>query len=194
MVYVSKAKTNSSRQRMGKRPFVLLAAAPLPVLAIFGAVLLSLKHAADPAAAQFAAYPAEEKIQAKPKRPTLDGFDIPKAYKPFIVIAAREGPNFAGAYTVVPYDLKNGEQTVLVISARSGTVHKAPPATSYNVKFRLDSRLLIYEPDRKKAGSTSTRYFEFRGGRFLSVDTQSVYQRHKVDAGGTAARGRFTSR
>ena len=165
------------------------AAAALSVPLVIGALLWLPRDPGEPADPLFAAYPADELFHGTPRTPTLDGFGIPDAFKPFIVNESRDGPNFAGAYTVVPYLLANKVQTVLVISARTGAVHVAPPATNFTVKYRLDSRLLVYEANASKGHRRSAMYFVLRGGKILEVPRPPTPERSKVIVRGSGNRG-----
>jgi hypothetical protein len=148
---------------------VLVVAAGVAAIAGSEVVQLLLPDMPDAAVCHFAAYPAEELFRGRPKEPALGGLTMPDPFGPFIVLAARDGPNFAGAYTVVPYQIDERRVEVLVISARTGMVHMAPNATGYVVRHRLNSRLLVYQVDPKWRKAGTTKYFVFRGGRFFQV-------------------------
>jgi len=166
----SNAKFEDRRDPIDRRVLALVVAVGVAVAAGLEVVQLLLPEVPDAAICHFAAYPAEELFRGKPKEPALGGLNILDPFRPFIALAARDGPNFAGAYTVVPYQIDKRSVEVLVISARTGMVHRAPNATGYVVRHRLNSRLLVYQvdPTWRKAGTT--KYFVFRGGRFSQVN------------------------
>lgn len=120
-----------------------------------------------PPKAGFATYPATEHFRGKPKAPRLTGLVIPDRYRPLILEAARQGPNFAGAYTVATYGCGTGCEAVLVIGARSGKVYKAPVAATYGVTFKRSSRLLVLNAD--PVHRLKPRYFVFDQGRFDEI-------------------------
>lgn len=154
---------------MGTRVFALTVAVTVAVLVGIPRVQLLLSDKPDLGFCQFAAYPAEEHFHGKPKLSSLQGFNLPDAFRPFIANAAHDGPNFAGAYTVIPYELVNELVKVLVISARTGVVYRAPDATTYVLRHKLDSRLLVYQADPAKRNAGKVKCFEFRGRQFFEV-------------------------
>lgn len=154
---------------MSERVVVLVLAVVVTFLVGVALVQLLPPDLPETFACHFAAYPAKQLFRGKVKAPALGGLDVPDSFRPLVVLAALDGPNFAGAYTVVPYELINSDVHVLVISARTGTVDMAPIATGYVVRHRLNSRLLVYQADPTRRKAEKTRFFEFREGRFLVV-------------------------
>jgi len=140
-------------------------------LAVIGAGLLSATPAAsqagDATPPPFEAYLATETFRGTPVPPKLDRLTIRPAYRPIIHQEAKDGPNFAGAYTVVTYGCGTGCQVVLVINARTGKVHTAPAAASYGVSYRRKSRLLVFNAD--PVNRIKAQYFVFHRGKFRQI-------------------------
>lgn len=115
----------------------------------------------------FAKYPATASHSGAPAVPNFAGLNIPARHLPLITEAARKGPNFARAYTVVTFGCGTGCQSVLVIDARNGTVWTTPKPATHGVSYRKDSRLLVSNADpvhRLKA-----KWLVFNGKQFRQI-------------------------
>ena len=155
------ADTRKSTHRPATGGLMLFAAA---ALVGFG---LSSQPAAAHSAAVFAAFPAKDRFRGKPRRPNFQGVFVPRVYKRAIIRAARRGPNFAGAYTVATFGCGTGCQAVLVISAKTGRIYKAPEAATHGVTFRRNSRFLVFNAD--PVHRFRARFFVFERGRFREI-------------------------
>ena len=97
---------------------------------------------------------------------------------------ARDGPNFAGQFTVVTWGCGTACTQRSVVDVRSGAVYFAPFAL-VAVSYRLDSRLLIVDPPEEirafhggecppDAWLKESHYYEWTGTQLTLVHTLPV--------------------
>ncbi len=115
----------------------------------------------------FKDHPTTEVFKGKPAIPIFEDDKIPPMYRPLVRYAARRGPNFAGAYTLVTFGCGTGCQVVLVIDARNGKIYGAPEAATYGTSFRRNSRLLVLKAD--PIHKIKAKHYVFTKGKFRKL-------------------------
>ena len=95
---------------------------------------------------RFEDYPAEELFQGTPATVQLDSTSFGRTYRIRLRNGAQDGPNFAGAFTLVLWGCGSGCQVVVVVDARSGRLSAQTLRTTAGIAFCDDSRLLIADP------------------------------------------------
>ena len=126
---------------------------------------------------RFEDYPAPGKFTGKPV-PAIIAGQPARFYRTRIRSGAKEGPNFAGHYTVVTWGCGSGCRWYAVVDARTGRVYFNPKAASVmtvpyqdedSLQFRIDSRLLVvsgYVWGLRHEQSEAKYYYEWRNNRF----------------------------
>ena len=97
---------------------------------------------------RFEDYPATNTFRGKPAAPRIDSAKYGRTFRTRLREGARQGPNFAGVFTIVIWGCGSSCQHVAVIDARTGRLSQQILPTSNGVEYRLDSRLLIADPVR----------------------------------------------
>lgn len=159
-------------------------------LCLVAALLLApLAHARPaPPAPDPAAYPATVAFHGKPAEPVLNSRQA-RRFRTVIREGAKDGPNFAGHYTVVSWGCGLGSFSFAVVDAISGRVYLPPLACltlaggyhaplpgfaeADNPGYRLDSRLIVVSgiEDRPELGpeDRQTIVYVFERGRFRKL-------------------------
>jgi hypothetical protein len=118
---------------------------------LFG-VLLLLQGWQMPAAlaSRFNQFPADEVFHGMPASPVLARPEE-RRFRTMIRLGAKEGPNFAGHYTVAEWGCGTECFQAVIVDAKTGKIYK-PPTVDKNsgysfestwLHYRLDSRLLV---------------------------------------------------
>jgi hypothetical protein len=147
-------------------------------------VALVLLAAADSSAQKsrareprFEDYPAAARFTGRPA-PAVVSSGRARLYRTTIREQAREGPNFAGHYTVATWGCGTGCLQFAVVDARTGSVYFHPRAetvagVSYQdeerLQFRPDSRLFVVSGQLLGRGGFEDEgkfYYEWRNNRF----------------------------
>jgi hypothetical protein len=97
---------------------------------------------------RFEDYPAPHAFTGTPAPPRLDTATYGKTFRTRLRDGAKQGPNFAGAFTVVVWGCGAPCQVVVVIDARTGQLSTQILRTSTGAEFRADSRMIIADPKR----------------------------------------------
>ncbi len=138
---------------------------------------------ASTAAAQkrprFEDYPVRRKFHGTPAKVNLRSRPKARMFRTMLRQGAKDGPNFAGYYTVVSWGCGSDCMQVAVVDCRNGRVHFAPFTVSPGIRadYRLDSRLLIANPPERsgyKEGEPMLDVYQpswhvLRGGRFIQL-------------------------
>lgn len=95
---------------------------------------------------QFADHPAEGIYTGAPAQVDFTTEPSARTFRTRITDAAKDGPNFAGHYTVVTWGCGTSCQGNAVVDAESGAIVVYGIVSSYGLSYRLDSDLLIVNP------------------------------------------------
>jgi len=117
----------------------------------------------------FEKYPASNIFRGKPKAPMLDS---PRArqYKTAIREAAKDGPDFAGHYTIAAWGCGSQCSNFSVIDALTGKVYIPPDDVSFSLGgpiYRLDSTLLVTEQQASSGGPLEVDLYNWNGSKFV---------------------------
>ena len=130
----------------------------------------------------FADYPAKGKFKGKPARAKIRTKDA-RMYRTAITEGAKEGPNFAGHYTIVQWGCGTACLGFAIVDANTGRVTMAPfyVGMGYDlsdelkerdlIEYKLDSRLLIVTGTRDDKGQ-GQYFYAWDGKRLKLVRTE----------------------
>jgi hypothetical protein len=154
---------------------VLFFAEMMPFLLAF--LLAQVANSPKPSLPAFKDFPVSDVFHGTPAQPILKT-DNPRKFRTRIGEAAKQGPNFAGHYTIARWRCGSDCISFVVVDAAKGGVYDAPfpfflyilPgydfANSWDgaLSFQIDSRLLILKgcPD----DTCSTYFYEWTGITF----------------------------
>jgi hypothetical protein len=94
----------------------------------------------------FADHPATERFSGAPTLPDIKSAPDVKKFTSRIREGARQGPNFAGRYTIVDWGCGSDCQSFVIVDAKTGVIHTPAVAASRGLLYRIDSSLLIVNP------------------------------------------------
>lgn len=117
----------------------------------------------------FRRHPVREIYHGVPAPVELDSHPQARQFRTRLSEGAKHGPNFAGHYTVVEWGCGTNCQQLAVVDARSGRVSDWL-TSELGSDYRLDSRLLIKNPDLKECAELEwckTEYYLFEAGSFV---------------------------
>lgn len=130
-------------------------------------------------------YPAKEQFSGKPAAPDLKSDPDAKRLATVLTEGAKNGPDFAGHYTVVLWGCGTGCQSFVIVDAKSGAIHSPKISTERGLCYRKDSSLLIMDPITKDfvgdgeevPAQYSTKYFSWDGKKLNPVgESRTVIQ------------------
>ncbi len=148
--------------------------------ALFLTCVMSSASYAESSLPDFSTYlvPETKVLKEKPAPVDLSSHEGAKTYKTKLEEGAKEGPNFAGHYTVIAIGCGTQCQDNWVIDAKTGKIVDKFPSI-VGTKQQLDSALLVInppDPDLKKAyeehpdqpllGEMETTYEVMKDGKF----------------------------
>ena len=151
----------------------------------FAFAFLAVASACLPAEAaepQYGAFPAEPRLNGRGSSPVLSTADA-KAYRTRLREGAAQRSNFDGHYSFVTWGCGSGCATGAVADLRTGQVTFMPftmccadsfydePGFDY-IKFRKDSRLVVFYGKRDEDGPEGKFYYTFEGGQFHPVSSE----------------------
>lgn len=95
---------------------------------------------------KFEDYPINNNLQGKQAPLNLKSHPRGLQFKTVISNAYKEGPNFAGHYTVAEWGCGTSCQNHAIVDNRSGNIIDAEIGSSYGVEYKLDSQLFVVNP------------------------------------------------
>ena len=130
---------------------------------------------ARPAGPRFEDFPATEEFSGTPAPVDLASQPWASLYRTVLREGAADGPDFAGAYTVVSWGCGTQCQQWAVVDARTGRVHGFPFDSGLGLDYRLDSRLVVVNPlqpdEEPWPGRPPPVYFAWDGRQMVRVPT-----------------------
>ena len=100
---------------------------------------------------RFESYPVSSTFRGKPAPVNLRGHSRAKIYRTVLREGAKEGPNFAGHYTVVMWGCGSDCMEVAVVDAKTGRVYFAPftVTPSMGADYGINSKLFVRNPPER---------------------------------------------
>ncbi|WP_246805936.1 MULTISPECIES: hypothetical protein [unclassified Ensifer] len=125
------------------------------------------------------AYPAASKYSGKTKLPDFKGRDRDfNQFRTRIREGMREGPNFAGRYSLIQIGCGTGCSFAIVGDNKTGKPSRFPrgddPISMLTLKFRLDSRLLVAQWGLYDQNRCFMEYFDFDGTTWTTLKKQEI--------------------
>lgn len=139
---------------------------------------------------RFEDFPVSEKFTGKPVTVKILSRDA-RRYRTVIREGAREGPNFAGHYTIVTWGCGAGCVQFAIVDAKTGAVYsprfyvaarmhfdEETQQPDEPLQFRIDSKLLIVSgsPNEKNEGI----YYYSWNGRRLALIKSAAFKKPKA--------------
>ncbi|WP_052732269.1 hypothetical protein [Hymenobacter terrenus] len=132
---------------------------------------------------QFSNYPVAERYHGRQAAPKLVRGTAAWLFRTRIREAAQGKPNFAGHYIAATWGCGAECLSSAIIDVKTGTVYfndvstccwfSAPAATPTEdfepIRFRLNSRLIIFTGLLGEAGRNGAHYFRFEHGRLIAI-------------------------
>ncbi len=125
----------------------------------------------------FDRYPAEGLFNGKPVPPDFASYPPAKNFRTVITNAEKNGPNFAGFYTLAEWGCGTSCQMHAIIDVRTGKIVAYNIPSAYGTSFRLNSRLLILNPSSALErmpdiylNGIRTEYYELKGDKLVSLN------------------------
>jgi hypothetical protein len=144
------------------------------------------RHTGEPPSTQqsdsptFESLVVTEQFTGKPARPVLAGREALK-YRTVITEGSREGPNFAGHFTIVEWGCGGGCVQFAIVDAKTGRVfmppfYVGPRAVAEGsdsepedpLKYQKDSKLLIVNGSRNEKGE-GVYYYKWDMGKLTLI-------------------------
>ena len=125
-------------------------AAMVVLLSLFVLAVVSTAGAETPLP-RFADHPVKERFTGKPALPDFANNKDARRYKSRIREGAKQGPNFAGKYTIIEWGCGSQCQSFAIVDAKTGAIYSPPFTSSWGLLYRLDSNLLIADPVSSEA-------------------------------------------
>jgi hypothetical protein len=117
----------------------------------------------------FRRHPVAETYEGTPAPVDLGSDPLARQFRTRLKEGAKEGPNFAGLYTIIEWGCGTNCQQVAVVDARTGRVC-AWLTTGLGSSYKLDSKLFIKNPDVAACSQLAwckTEYYLFKAGKFI---------------------------
>jgi hypothetical protein len=125
----------------------------------------------------FENYPATESFSGSPAPVNLASHPQARRFRTVLQQGAKQGPNFAGKYTVVTWGCGTSCQAIGIINAGTGSVYMLDNPAEAGVKFQLDSRLLVVNPpgnlSENEPDWLQTHYYVWDGKQLTKVSAST---------------------
>jgi hypothetical protein len=124
-------------------------------------------------------YPVTEIYSGTPAAPDFKKNSEARSHITYLTLGAKEGPNFAGHYTVVEIGCGSPCQFISVIDAKTGEIFFNKLNTFIGSRYRLDSNLFIANPPENRGDDSwnnfPAEYYVWENNEFrrISIGTSS---------------------
>ena len=108
-----------------------------------------ISNAQDDPILHFEDYPVAQIFAGKPAKLDLGSHPQARTFRTRLIEGAKNGPNFAGHYTIVSWGCGSPCQTIAIIDAVTGRVCAFEEASN-GFMYRLNSNLIIANPLSKQ--------------------------------------------
>ncbi len=120
----------------------------------------------------FKDYPVKDIYKGKPAPVDLSSHPEARKFRDRLRYGAKQGPNFAGHFTVVEWGCGSPCQNFAIVNAKTGKVYMSNIATSFGTKYQLNSNLLILDPDIPPETNGiygKTTYYVWKNGKLRKL-------------------------
>lgn len=124
-------------------------------------------------------FPIENRYKGIPAKVDLSSNRYAKKFRTVLREGAREGPNFAGHYTLVEWGCGSSCQSHAIVDAKNGKVffpHKL--LTTAGIDFKLTSSLIITDPVDTLSVDLSpisySYYYNWDGKKLILIDSLKI--------------------
>jgi hypothetical protein len=132
---------------------------------------------------RFEQYPAPKNFKGKPAPVNLASHKGARRFRTNLREGAKEGPNFAGHYTVVTWGCGTACMVFAIVDARTGRVYfpnflPYMSASDEAIRYRLDSKLFVADDAPDPDGNPTneprrkTNYYKWQNNRFVLIHTE----------------------
>ena len=126
---------------------------------------------------RFEDFPVSERFEDAPVPVDLSSHPDAQNFQTRLTEGAKEGPNFAGLYTVIEWGCGTGCQNYALVDAKTGAVYFPSMNTSLGAEFRIDSNLFIanhpkYVEEARQAGGPewlASEYYPWENNQFVLI-------------------------
>jgi hypothetical protein len=152
------------------------------LLTIVTAVTVQLSASAQAATYSFEQFAVSSVYNGKTRLPDFSGRDKKyKDYRTRIRNGLKEGPTFAGQYSVIQIGCGTGCSFAFIANNKSGQVFEFPRGGEDNLYMQLSfnpkSRLLIAQWGNYETDSCNIEYFEWTGQTAKLLETRKIGSR-----------------
>ena len=152
---------------------------PLTLIILAGVVVGPASGAAGPRQPDFSRYRVDARFSGTPAPPDLKSGKDARRFRTVLREGARSGPNFAGHFTVVTWGCGTMCQSHAIVDAHSGRVTMISFPSAYGIEYRLESRLLVFDPSDEclpagTIGPETSEWYEWAGGKLRKVDSVRI--------------------
>lgn len=95
---------------------------------------------------EFEQFPVSEIYKGTPAPVNLNSHPEARRFRTALRNGAKQGPNFAGHYTVVMWGCGSSCQVVAIVDAKTGSVYMPGVIAEAGAKYEIDSQLLVVNP------------------------------------------------
>lgn len=145
-------------------------------------LLASVGLATEPAQSielplQFDDFPVSEKYTGTPATVNLNTDANARRFHTVLRNGAKDGPNFAGHYTVVMWGCGTSCQGIAIVDAKTGAVYMTGLVAESGAKYRINSKLLVVNPAENTVGGygnnsssgLSSRYYVWEKNQLVEI-------------------------
>ncbi len=147
----------------------------LPLIA--SAILTTVQAQTAERPPQFEKFPVTQRYTGTPAPVNLNSDPGARRFRTVLRNGAKQGPNFAGHYTVVMWGCGSSCQSIAIVDAKTGAVYMTGLTAEASAKYQTNSKLLIVNPPenlREGYGTNppdwlTSRYYVWENNRLVQV-------------------------
>ncbi|HEY9744129.1 MAG TPA: hypothetical protein V6C90_26870 [Coleofasciculaceae cyanobacterium] len=156
-----------------KLPWISLVVLPL----LTSVVLTTAQAQSVEPPLKFENFPVSQIYKGTPAIVNLNSNPEARRFRGVLGDGAKEGPNFAGHYTVVLWGCGTGCQSLAIVNAKTGAVYMTGLSAEVGAKFQIDSKLLVINPPENmtegygsnKPDWLTSRYYVWENNRLVQI-------------------------
>jgi len=135
-------------------------------------ILLSMPTSVLSDEITFKKYPSTASFKGTPAKVDFSSSSDGKLYFTRLTEGAADGPNFAGAFTVVSWGCGSNCESITILSAKTGKILDELGSCGWHL-FTLNSTLLIVNPPGdylKLVPGCVTEYYQWNGAKLEKIE------------------------